>query len=97
MPETVVCLVNCMLTPLVRQTKHGTLMTETILDWSALIGLGAVFVLLWRVSRDLARQGERISQVETSVTKEIGKLAERLARIEGFIVGRFGPPSPQPD
>ena len=72
-------------------------MTETILDWSAITALIAVFGFLWRLSRDMARQGERIVQFESAVTEEIGKVAERLARIEGFIVGRFGPPSPQPD
>lgn len=72
-------------------------MTETILDWSAITALIAVLGFLWRLSRDMARQGERIVQFESAVTEEIGKVAERLARIEGFIVGRFGPPSPQPD
>ena len=64
-------------------------MDSTLLDWTSVVGLIAVGVFLWRLSHTLTKDVRELSERASGV-------AERLARIEGFIEGRFNK-SPQPN
>ena len=55
---------------------------EMILDWSTVAGLVAVAAFLWRPHRDLRTD---MATLRTEVRRDIRRLAERMAKLEGLM------------
>lgn len=69
-------------------------MSESLLDWAAIVGMVAVAGFLWKLSKDVsalrAEVAKDIGQLQTEIAKEVGNLGQRISRIEGSL---FHPPA----
>lgn len=62
-------------------------------DGNALIHLALLIAFIgftWKLGRDVGRMGQRVVARITVLSDRISALAERIARIEGRLAGRWG-------